>query len=223
MQILLVEDDQDLADSLRHRLAGSFQVTTVANGQKALHELAIGDFQAIILDLSLPDITGQTLCQKMRADAHHQPIIALTGQNELGTKVTALELGFDDYLVKPVAPAELTARIRACLRRPYVQHPNHKLTVGCLSLDLESLTVVRDGQTISLRKREATLLAYLMHHAGRVVTRDMILSVIWSASYETDPNVVNVHIKVLRDRIDRNFNKKLIKTVHGLGYKLETI
>ena len=150
------------------------------------------------------------------------PILMLTGQSETEKKVLALDAGADDYLVKPFRFEELLARIRALLRRNTVTLTSNILSIDNLTLDPAKKTVKRNEDNITLRRKEFSLLEYLMRNNGRVITREMILDHIWESTNDSVTNVVDVHIKYLRDKVDKPYKKKLIKTVHGVGYKIET-
>ncbi len=220
MRILIIEDDVLLARTLKRRLSNHYVVEVAHTGEDGEYQAYINSYDLVILDLGLPDMPGQKLCKKIRELNPTTPILILTADTEITDKVEAFNLGADDYLTKPFHFDELDARIKVLLRRGTPQRSASYLQVGELTLDLNSKQVYRQDQPISLRKKEFYLLEYLMRNAGIVVTRDMLLDHVWDSAYEAATNTVDVHIKYLRDRIDRNYEYKMIQTVHGIGYKL---
>ena len=221
MKLLFVEDDADLAATLKTELKDYYVVEIAATGEQAEYLTQVNEYDVIIIDYTLPDITGVEVCRKVRAVGIQTPIIMLTGNAEVGNKIAAFKQGVDDYVVKPFSIEELRLRIEALLRRSLHSQQNGVLSVDGVTLDLAKRLVTREGTPINLQRKELDLLEYLMRNAGKVVSRAMILDHIWDSSRESMTNVVDVHIKYLRDRLDRNFKKKLIKTVHGYGYKIE--
>ena len=221
MKLLLVEDDRQLAQTIKETLDKYFVTEIEFTGEEGDFSASVNNYDLLILDLNLPDISGIELTAKIRSNGNQVPILILTGQDNVKTKVRALDAGADDYLTKPFSTPELLARCRALLRRRLQTLTSSRLSVADLSLDLDSKDVKRGHEKIQLRRKELFLLEYLMRNAGRVVTREMILDHAWDSETEPVGNTVDVHIKYLRDHIDRPFAKKLIKTVHGLGYKLE--
>lgn len=221
MRILLIEDDNQIAESIKDRLVAHFTVEIALSGEQAEYKLQINSYDLVILDWFLPDTNGLEICQKIRKSGLTMPILMLTGNSEVEKKVMALDAGADDYLTKPFRFEELLARIRALLRRQPQNLLATTLSVDDLTFDLSKRVVKRNGNTIPLRRKELYLLEYLMRNNGQVLTREMILDHIWDSNNESLTNIVDVHIKYLRDKIDKPFKKKLIKTVHGLGYKLE--
>jgi len=222
MKLLLIEDDKETVATLKEELGNDYILEASFTGEDGEYRTAIDEYDLIILDLGLPDIDGLEICKKVRKNRMNVPILVLTGEDDLETKVSLLEAGADDYLTKPFTFAELKARIRALLRRQHYQtFRSNILSVDELSLDLGKKIAQRGTKVIPLRRKEFYLLEYLIRNAGKVVSRGMILDHVWDSSCESLTNVVDVHIKYLRDQIDRPFEKKLIKTVHGLGYKIE--
>lgn len=221
MRILLIEDDKETALTIKAQLASHFIVEIAFNGERGEYHALINEYDLIIIDYLLPDIQGTVLCERLRKAGLKMPILFLTGQSEVEHKVLALDAGADDYLTKPFRLEELLARIRALLRRQPIGLNSNVLAVDDLTFDLYKSTVIREGKTIPLRKKELYLLEYLMRNTGRIMTREMILDHVWDSSSDSLTNVVDVHIKYLRDKIDKPFEKKLIKTIHGLGYKIE--
>lgn len=221
MKVLLVEDDRETAATLKEELEKNYIVEPSFTGEEGEYQAEINEYDLIILDLGLPDKDGKEVCINIRKKDRQVPILVLTGEHDLDTKVSLLDLGADDYLTKPFSLSELQARIRALLRRRnYMLAPN-LLSVDDLTLDLHKKIAKRGVKNILLRRKEFYLLEYLIRNAGRVVSRSMILDHVWESNCESLTNVVDVHIKYLRDQIDRPFDKQLIKTVHGLGYKIE--
>jgi DNA-binding response OmpR family regulator len=221
MRILLIEDDKQMAHAVRAALENYFIVEIALTGEKGEQQLQINNYDLVILDWVLPDTNGLALCERIRKLGLTVPILMLTGQDEVEKKVMSLNAGADDYLTKPFRFEELLARIRALLRRRSVEIVPTTLTLDDLIFDLNKRSVKRNGSVINLRRKELYLLEYLMKNIGRVITREMILDQIWDSSNESLTNIVDVHIKYLRDKIDKPFDKKLIKTVHGFGYKME--
>jgi DNA-binding response OmpR family regulator len=221
MRVLLIEDDNSLAQTLQDELSEYFVVERTATGGEGENRVYASEFDCIILDYVLPDMTGLEFCQRIRAEKIQTPILMLTGESKIQKKVEALNAGADDYLTKPFVFEELLARIRALLRRSPKSLSSNVILVGDLEVDLNTKIVKREGKNIELRRKEFYLLEYLARNVGQVITRDMILDHVWKTADEPITNTIDVHIKYLRDRIDKAYKKKLIKTVHGLGYKIE--
>lgn len=221
MRILVIEDDKNMALSLKEGLKSFFIVETAPAGERGEYQLQVNKFDLVIIDWALPDTDGPTLCEKIRKSGQTIPILMLTGHSEVEKKVKALDAGADDYLTKPFRFEELLARVRALLRRQSSKLTPSTIAIDDLIFDLNKRVVKRKNETIALRKKELYLLEYLMLNNGRVITREMILDHIWDSNNESLTNIVDVHIKYLRDKIDRPYKKKLIKTVHGMGYKIE--
>ncbi len=220
MKILLIEDENETALTLKDKLKTDYQIDIALCGEKG-EELALSNnYDLIIIDLMLPDKNGLEVCQNLRKESIHTPILILTGEGSIKKKVLALESGADDYLTKPFSFAELKARIMALMRRNKHDY-GQSLVVGDLLLDLEKRIVKRGKRHIPLRRKEIALLEYMMRNPGRVLTRDMILNNVWGENEEPLYNTVDVHIKYIRDRIDKNYPQKMIKTIYGLGYMLE--
>lgn len=221
MKLLLIEDDRELALTLKSELKNYYVVEIASTGEKGEYLAQVNEYDAIIIDYILPGMDGVEVCQKIRAGGIQTPIIILTGNAEMNNKLAAFKSGADDYVTKPFNIEELHLRIEALLRRAYQSPQANTLSVGELTLDLAKRSVSRGGIPLQLQRKELDLLEYLMRHAGKVVTRSMIMDHVWDSAREAMTNVVDVHIKYLRDRVDRNFKNKLIKTVHGYGYKIE--
>lgn len=222
MKILLVEDEKKIAQALRERLKEDYTVELAFSGKEAEYLLNINIYDLIILDLALPDIDGITFCQHIRSIGIKTPILVLTGEMTIPKKVTALDSGADDYLTKPFHMNELLARIRALLRRQSEQTTSNILEIGDLQLDLIKKSVKRGEKEITLKRKELQILEYFMRNPGKIISRNMLLEHIWDSAYESFGNTVDVHVNYLRNQIDKPFDKKLIKTIYGLGYKMET-
>ncbi len=221
MKILIVEDDRQTAEAIRDVMKDYYAVDVSHSGEDGEYLASVNDYDAIILDVVLPDMDGVDVCKNIRENEVKSPILMLTGKSEIKDKVTALDSGADDYLTKPFKFAELLARIRALMRRAPSTLDSNVLTVGNLSLDIGTNRVSRNDKTIPLRRKEFGLLEYLMRNRGIVLTRSMILEHVWESDTDPITNTVDVHINYLRDKIDKPFPTQLIKTVHGLGYKIE--
>jgi DNA-binding response OmpR family regulator len=221
MRILFIEDDEDTVRTIQDNLKKEYIVETSGTGLEGESLILNNDFDLVIIDISLSDKSGIEVCRSIRNEMCKVPILMLTGELDVAKKVIALDSGADDYLTKPFQMAELKARMRSLLRRSSEIQRTSILAVGDLTLDLGRRSVIRCGKTIHLSTKETALLEYLMRNSGRVVTRDMILNHVWKSSADPLYNTVDVHIKYLRDRVDRKFDKHLIKTVYGFGYKIE--
>jgi len=221
MKLLFIEDNKELVATIKDALKEEYTLESASSAKDAEYLIQVYEYDLIILDIGLPDMDGITLCQRIRTYRVNTPILMLTGEHEIATKVLALDSGADDYLIKPFDFPELKARIRALLRRQ--SHTVHSsiLTVGDLQLDLTHRTVKRGKDSIALHRKEFQILEYFMRNRGKIITRSMILERVWDSGFESLTNVVDVHIKYLRDQIDKNYSKKLLKTIYGLGYKLE--
>ena len=220
MRILVIEDDKNLTEVIVSKLKTHYAVDVAENGAKGEECAYQNEYDLIVLDYNLPDTDGVTLCQNLRKHDITTPVLILTGRAAIPDKVKALDSGADDYLTKPFSFEELTARIRALLRRKTDLTAQPVLIIDDLTLDLASSTVSRGNLKIQLRRKELQLLEFLMRNRGRTVSRQMIMEHIWDNNSDPLTNTVDVHIKYLRDRIDKPFRKKLIKTVYGLGYKI---
>lgn len=221
MKILIIEDDKELAYTLKASLKNDYFVDLTFSGEEGIVQAEINPYDLIILDYMLPGINGLEVLKSLRSKNTSIPILVLTGNNTLEEKITALDNGSDDYIIKPVHIQELKARIRTLLRRHQKQFASSVFSLDDLSVDVAKKVVLRGDKQISLRRKEFDLLEYFLRNTGKVLTRSMILDHIWDSSYDSFTNIVDVHINYLREKIDKPFSKKLIKTVHGVGYKLE--
>lgn len=223
MRLLIVDDYKALADRLKTHLEGRFNVD-VADTAAVGEQLAkTRQYDIILLDLGLPDGSGQEVCLHLRQAGIMIPILVLTGEDDTNSKVSLFESGADDYLTKPFELAELDARIGALLRRRQMNSPAVLMRVGDLMIDPSRRRVTRDGALIRLRRKEYEILEYLVRNLGKTVTPAMITNQVWNKADDDDEwkTTVRVHIKYLRDKIDRPFATPLIKTTHGVGYVIE--
>jgi len=220
-RILIVEDDEATAAYVSKGLGEEgFLATRARTGREGLYLATSGDFDVIVLDRMLPELDGLSVLEALRAAHVQTPVLILSALGSLDDRVRGLRAGGDDYLVKPFAFAELTARIEALLRRPSGIGESHTLTCADLSLDLLTRRVTRAGRDVELLPREFKLLEFLMRHKDRVVTRTMLLDGVWQHHFDPGTNVIDVHISRLRQKIDQGFDVPLIHTVRGAGYRL---
>jgi heavy metal response regulator len=222
MKILLVEDDRSISRFIAKGFREKGYVVDVSHdGEEGLHLILNQPFALVVLDIMLPGIDGYEILKTMRDRKVATPVICLTAKGEQEDIVQGLELGADDYLVKPFSFAELHARVTAVLRRGKKDADITGLAIGDLKLDLISRTVRRNEQVIDLSGKEFLLLEYLMRNTGHILTRTMILEQVWGYNFDTSSNVIDVHINHLRRKIDSAFPKKLIHTIKGVGYVLK--
>lgn len=222
MKLLIVEDQPKLAQAIKAGFKQEGWASDVTlDGPSGLAAARGGGYDAIVLDRMLPGgLDGLEICQTLRQEGVMTPVLLLTAKGQTRDKVDGLNAGADDYLVKPFAFDELVARVRALLRRPSVAQKT-VLKVGDLTLDPVKTEVQRAGRVIALSQTEFALLEYLMHHAGRVLSKDQLINHVWEFDDDILPNTVEVFIGNLRQKIDKPFKKRLIKTVRGFGYKIE--
>lgn len=220
MRMLIVEDDEALSLFLRKSFeAARYEADVAPDGDRARELVEHNEYAVVILDLSLPEADGLEILQHIRARSSTLPVVALTARREVEERVKALDLGADDYLLKPFAFAELSARVRAVLRRAH-QSSGPVLRVEDLEFNRMERRVSRAGREIELTPKEIALLEYLMQHEGRCVTRTMIIENVWKMHSDTVTNVVDVYINYLRKKIDDGCESKLIQTVRGAGYRI---
>jgi DNA-binding response OmpR family regulator len=223
MQILVVEDEPKVGNALREGLeAEGYAVTLAQTGEEGFFQASSRAFDLIILDVMLPGRDGVEVLQTLRRQGAKTPVLLLTAKDAIEDRVLGLDAGADDYLVKPFAFAELSARIRALLRRNRTETQS-VLTMGQLEVDPVRRTVMREGQRIELTAREFELLEYLVRNHGRVVSREMLARDVWKETARATPldNVIDVHIARLRRKIDDPFHLKLLHTVRGVGFTLQ--
>jgi two-component system response regulator RegX3 len=230
-KVLIVEDEASFSEALAFLLSKEgFVITTAATGTEALAKFQSGEFDLILLDLMIPEISGIEVCRAIRAQSQ-VPIIMLTAKDTEIDKVVGLELGADDYVTKPYSKSELVARIRAVLRRgsggnggagAFGEGDAGVLSVANIRMDIDRHQVSVAGQPISLPLKEFELLEFLMRNAGRVLTRNQLIDRVWGSDYVGDTKTLDVHIKRLRAKVEKDpANPTLIQTVRGLGYKIE--
>lgn len=221
-RVLLVEDDRSIASALVQALQTSHYVTVATTGIAGLQAVDNKHFDIIVLDLNLPDMDGLAVCQQLRDQGVVTPVLVLTAEDKALTKIHLLDAGANDYLTKPFSLGELKARLRVLTRPPQSsKQASVQLVVDGIVLNRRAHEVRRDGVLVKLRRKEFVLLEYLMEHAGSVVSRRALTRYAWHGAEGLWTNTVDVHIKHLRDKIDRPFKRQLIRTVHGIGYKLD--
>ncbi len=219
MNLLVIEDDDDTAALVLDALAAQgHAVDRAADGCTGLTRAETRRYDIAIVDRMLPDLDGLALVKRLRAQGSATAVLFLTNLGGIDDRVQGLDAGGDDYLVKPFALAELLARVNALTRRP--GNVDAVLRVGGLELDLVKRSAVRDGRAIELQPREFKLLECLMRHAGRVVTRTMLLEMVWDFHFDPKTNIVETHVSRLRGKVDRGFGCELIHTIRGSGYSL---
>jgi DNA-binding response OmpR family regulator len=219
MRILVVEDDRKVAAFIQRGLEEEgYAVDVLYEGLEAADQALCIDYDAAVLDLMLPGRSGLQVLRDLRAKKGELPVLILTAKDSLDDRITGLDAGADDYMVKPFALAEVAARLRALLRRGQPQQI--RLRVADLELDPVKRIVTRSGRRIDLRPKEYALLEFLMRNSDRPVTRSLIIEHVWDIHFDSISNVVEVHINSLRQKIDRGFDQLLIHTVRGVGYML---
>jgi len=221
MRILIVEDELKTAAYLKKGLTeNGFAVDVANSGDDGLHYALTMQYDLIILDVMLPEVDGWTILSQLRSQSNMTPVLFLTARDKVQDRVRGLELGADDYLVKPFAFSELLARIRVIIRRG-PQTKQDSLVIADLELDLLAHKVTRAGDSIELTQKEFMLLSLLLQRAGQVLSRTMIAEQVWDINFDSDTNVVDVAIRRLRTKVDDPYEKKLIQTGRGVGYVLE--
>ncbi len=217
----MVEDEKRIADFLSRGLeSGGYTVDVAGDGATALEMVHATEYDLIILDLGLPDMDGMAVLKKIRTRKTSPPVLILSARDAVDDRVKGLETGADDYLVKPFAYVELLARVRVLLRRG--QPTPERLQVGDLSLDCIRRKVTRAGENIELAPKEFSILEYLMRNRGRPLSRTMIVEHVWDMDYDGLTNIVDVYIRHLRSKIDEKWPDKMIQTVRGIGYMLDS-
>jgi len=221
MRILLVEDEEKLAKAVVQGLTKKgYAVDYILDGEKAMKRIALNhmDYDLVVLDLMLPGMDGLSICKKMRDSSINTPILILTARDEIETKVDLLLSGADDYLVKPFSFEELCARIAALLRRPVEALPS-VITVGDIMLNSSNHTVTNNNKNVSLTLKEFVLLEYFMRHPNTVINREELLTHLWDFNYSSFSNVVDVHVKNLRKKLNLEDGQTVLETVRGIGYR----
>ncbi len=220
MRALVVEDELRLAELIKRGLErAGYTVELAATGSTGLSAALTGGFDVVVLDAMLPEMDGFEICERLRRAGETVPLLMPTARDSVTDRIRGLDAGADDYLTKPFAFGELTARLRALVRR-LPPTPATTLTVGDLVLDTEALTATRAGVQLDLTARELALLEVLMRHAGQVLTRTAIVDEVWDFATNPSSNVVDQYIRYLRRKVDRPFDRSDIETVRGLGYRL---
>lgn len=223
MRVLLVEDDSGVSRFIKKGLKEEGYVVDAAfDGEEGLHLALSQTYDLIILDILLPEMNGYEVLRKIREKGVVIPVICLTAKDEKEDIIKGLELGADDYLVKPFSFSELLARIKAVLRRGIKDVELSKLAAFDLSLDLINRKACRNGKDIELSGKQFLLLEYLMRNAEQILTRTMILENVWGYNFDTSSNIIDVHINHLRKKVDKDFPQKLIHTIKGAGYVLKS-
>ena len=221
MKILLAEDEVDLNNVVtRYLKKNGYSVDSVLDGEEALDYLEYSEYDLVILDIMMPKVDGFEVIKKLRDKGNHTSVLMLTARDSADDKVKGLDLGADDYIVKPFDFNELLARIRAVVRRKYGNSSN-KLVIGDLILDTSEKSVTRAGKQIELTGKEYEVLEYLMQSKNRILSRDQIKEHVWNFDYEGDSNIIDVLIKNIRKKIDIEDGKQIIYTKRGLGYVIK--
>ena len=221
MKILLAEDEVDLNNVVtRYLKKNGYSVDSVLDGEEALDYLEYGEYDLVILDIMMPKVDGFEVIKKLRNKGNHTSVLMLTARDSADDKVKGLDLGADDYIVKPFDFNELMARIRAVVRRKYGNSSN-KLAIGDLILDTSEKSVTRAGKQIELTGKEYEVLEYLMQSKNRILSREQIKEHVWDFDYEGDSNIIDVLIKNIRKKIDIEDGKQIIYTKRGLGYVIK--
>lgn len=220
MKILIIEDDRSLLENTQTQFIKlGFGVDAATTAEEGLSFLDVNEYDSIVLDINLPDGNGFEICEKIRKQENTTPIIIMTARDAVSDKIKGLDLGADDYVLKPVDSQELIARVKALIRRNS-KKPLPVLNIGDLEIDTQTRRVVRAGAEIDLPSKEFAVLELLARHSDEVVTRSMLMEHIWGSDFETFSNVVDVYIRNLRKKIDAGSQKKLIHTIRGGGYSL---
>ncbi|MBX7249677.1 MAG: response regulator transcription factor [Caulobacteraceae bacterium] len=222
MRVLIVEDDLEAAAAMQRGLnEAGLETTHAPDGAEGLIEAQKGGYDVYVVDRMMPRLDGVSMVETLRREGDQTPVLFLSALGEVEDRVVGLKAGADDYLVKPYAFAELIARVEALARRRETGSVQTVLKVGDLEMDLIGRTVHRAGTEIDLQPREFQLLEFLMRHAGQSVTRTMLLEKVWEYHFDPQTNVIDVHISRLRSKVDKGFDKAMLQTVRGAGYRLE--
>ena len=222
MRILIVEDDLEAAEVMDRGLTeAGHECVRASDGEAGLSAAQAGEFDVMIVDRMMPRMDGVSMVQALRREGDQTPVLFLSALGEINDRVEGLKAGGDDYLVKPYAFVELIARVEALSRRRETGSVQTLLRVGELEMDLIARTVHRQGKEIDLQPREFQLLEFMMRHAGQSVTRTMLLEKVWEYHFDPQTNVIDVHVSRLRSKIDKGFDRAMLQTVRGAGYRLE--
>ena len=222
MKLLIVEDEKRLCQTVaKHLKAEGYAVDFCHDGKDAFDYMAGTEYDAVFLDIMLPVLYGISVLKTMRSQKLKTPVLLLTAKNTIEDKVKGLDSGADDYLTKPFSLEELSARIRVMIRRSGIERVDSQISAGPLTLDTDRKVALREGKEIPLTAKEYAILEYLMHNKGIVLSRDKMMNHIWNYDYEGSSNIIDVYIRTLRNKIDADFEVKLIQTVRGLGYVIK--
>jgi two-component system OmpR family response regulator len=220
MRVLVVEDEVKLAGLLKRGLEEEgYAVDIATDGSEAIWMGTENPYDAVLLDVMLPDADGFEVCRRLRDAGRWSPVLMLTARDAVEDRVAGLDAGADDYLTKPFSFAELLARLRALLRRGATERPA-ELRVGDLVLDPATHRVTRGGVHVDLTRKEFALLEYFMRHPGEVLSRTSLIEHVWDFAFEGDSNVVDVYVRYLREKIDRPYGRRSLETIRGSGYRL---
>lgn len=219
MKILIVEDEKRLCETVAKYLKNEgYTIDCCHDGLDALDYINGTEYDAIVLDIMLPGMDGVSVLKRIRSKKSTTPVIMLTAKSSIEDKISGLDNGADDYMTKPFSLEELSARLRVMIRRNGVGRLDNTITVGPLTLDINKKVALRDGHEILLTAKEYSILEFLMHNKGIVLSRDKIQHHIWNYDYEGSSNIIDVYIRTLRNKIDAGYDTKLIQTVRGIGY-----
>jgi two-component system OmpR family response regulator len=222
MKVLVVEDSASVAERVKKLLDDYYLVDAVHTGSEALTYTQAVDYEVILLDLGLPDMHGAAVCRAIREQGSAALILVISGVHDAKSRVQLLDMGADDYITKPFNSQELVSRVAALVRRKARYYASNVIVLDDLVLDMENRMVRRGGKLITLRPKEFDILQYLVRNRGRAISRQMILNHAWATGRDSWTGTVDVHIKHLRDKIDRPFPNHLIKTAYGVGYMVES-
>ena len=219
MRLLYAEDEKSLRTLIAKRLTeDGYSIDVCCDGREALDYLAVTEYDAVILDIMMPKLDGLSVLRQLRREGRRTPVLLLTAKGSVEDRVSGLDSGADDYMIKPFSYEELLARIRVMLRRQAVESSSNELTVADVTLNRNTRRVTRGNLEISLTAKEFSILEYLMHNKGIVLSREKIEQHIWNYDYDGSSNVIDVYIRCLRKKIDLEGRPKLIHTVRGVGY-----
>lgn len=222
MRILIIEDDQEAAEAMRRGMTeAGYECELASDGELGLDAARAGGFDVLIVDRMMPRRDGVSVVETLRREGDATPVLFLSALGEIDDRVVGLKAGADDYLVKPYAFPELMARVEALSRRRETGAVSTTLKVGDLEMNLLTREVHRSGTEVDLQPREFQLLEFLMRHAGQSVTRTMLLEKVWEYHFDPQTNVIDVHISRLRSKIDKGFDRAMLQTVRGAGYRLD--
>ncbi len=222
MRILVIEDDKKIASFIANGLKqAGFAVDVAHNGEQGLNLALAEPYDAAVVDIMLPILDGLSVIEELRSNSINTPVIILSAKRSVDDRVRGLEIGGDDYLTKPFSFSELLARIYALMRRSSGAKESTKLKVGNLSMDLLNREVIREGKKINLQPREFALLEYLMRSEDRVLSKTLIMEHVYDYNFDPQTNVVDVLVCRLRNKVDKDFEKKMIHTIRGVGYVLK--